>query len=509
LHILIITTLASLIRTLHRLAMKAPVMQSEKDEAAAATWSRPDEFNLMAKKREAWSCVLKTSVFLRKHGNWDVMCDTLSGESFYKYGETENCQWVKPFEATWDGLMQSSTVKEELGLHNEWQHRVDQDGNEFYHRDSKKLLNALNATNRFVNIYFPHRIIDAESAANTKVVVKQEERGPKKEIQPGDAALSEMREAEREAWLLPKYRWNPPPEAVHKMRTKEKMDKMRKKHKLKFLEKMKFEKEGADTDYEAQVKLDANAPVQLAFVPTKWPDGTFKLRQGWALCRKNTSKPPIQGWQVVIDPEVPRFVPVGSKVMADKEGSFGMFRATVTRQVTPLYYDIQYERDQEEETKEREEYERAKKSAKLAGRKKPPLPPAYVHETATCVWRGTIEPEGKEFWSHAESGASSWFPPREVAAVMKGERPGSADNPDGPKDADVMFYPWPALSAAEWNDKRHIANSTLRRTLGHWEEYQDKDTNEVFYVDTDMVKKEVRWSKEMSKASCHKGPLVG
>jgi hypothetical protein len=92
---------------------------------------------------------------------------------------------------------------------------------------------------------------------------------------------------------------------------------------------------------------------------------------------------------------------------------------------------------------------------------------------------------------------------------MKGERPGSADNPDGPKDADVMFYPWPALSAAEWNDKRHIANSTLRRTLGHWEEYQDKDTNEVFYVDTDMVKKEVRWSKEMSKASCHKGPLVG
>ena len=70
----------------------------------------------------------------------------------------------------------------------------------------------------------------------------------------------------------------------------------------------------------------------------------------------------------------------------------------------------------------------------------------------------------------------------------KGERPGSADNPEGPKDADVLFYPWPALSAAEWNDKRHVANSTLRRTLGHWEEYQDKDTNEIFFVDTDVVK---------------------
>jgi hypothetical protein len=198
--------------------------------------------------------------------------------------------------------------------------------------------------------------------------VKKEERGPKKDAPPGDIALSELHEQKREEWLQPKYRWELPSEAVHKMRTKEKMDKMRKKHKLKFLDKMKKEKEEADADYEAQVRMDANSPVQMAFVPMKWPDGTFKLRQGWALCRKNTSRPPIQGWQVVVDPEVPRFVPVGSKVMADKEGSFGMFRAMVTRQVTPLYYDIRYERDEEEERKEREEYEKAKKSAKLAGR---------------------------------------------------------------------------------------------------------------------------------------------
>lgn len=305
-------------------------------------------------------------------------------------------------------------MKEELGLHNEWEHRVDNDGNEFYVRDSNKLISALNATHRFINLYFTHREIEADSAANTKVVIRHKEKGPGKETPPGDEALNEMSEAGKKEWLKPKYRWSRPPEAVPKMITKEKMDKMRKKHKLKFLVNLKLQKQEADFDYDLAAKRDTDAPVQLAFVPHKWPDGKFKLRQGWALCRKNITKTSIKGWQVVVDPEVPRFVPVGSKVMAEKEGSFGMYRATVMRQVTPLYYDIQYDRNQEEEAKERSDYEKAKKSAKLAGRKKPPPPPAYQHETAECLWRGKVEPEGKEFWSHAETGACSWFPPREV-----------------------------------------------------------------------------------------------
>jgi len=94
-----------------RLAMKAPVLQDEKDEAAAATWDRPEEFNLAAKVREGWSYILKNSGYERRHGIWDVMCDLLSGESFFKNGETEACQWNKPFEASWEGLMQGETEK--------------------------------------------------------------------------------------------------------------------------------------------------------------------------------------------------------------------------------------------------------------------------------------------------------------------------------------------------------------------------------------------------------------
>lgn len=166
---------------------------------------------------------------------------------------------------------------------------------------------------------------------------------------------------ERDLWLEKKYRWEPPPEALNKAITKEKMDKMRKKHKVKFLQEIKVKKEQADRETEAAKKRDEDTPVQLAFVPTKWPDGKFKLQQGWALCRKVTSKPAIKGWQVVIDPEVEHFISVGANVMAEKEGHFGMFPATVVRQVTPLYYDIQYSRDKEEEEAERLAYEKAKK----------------------------------------------------------------------------------------------------------------------------------------------------
>ena len=298
-----------------RLAMKAPVMQEEKDEAAAATWERPAPFNLRAKVQQAWSCVLQYSTFERKHGAWDVMADKRSGECFYKNGETEDCQWDKPFVATWEGLMQNSTVQEELGLHNEWERRTDSDGNEFYVRSSEKLLSALNSTKRFVNLYFPHRVIDAEAVANTKVVLHTPDQTPTNRLKdeknaldnsPGDEALSEMTPEEREEWLKPIYRWTRPPEALHKMKTKEKMDKMRKKHKLSFLEKLKKEKEDEDIAHDIQIKRDSKNPVQLAFVPLKWPDGTFKLRQGWALCRKVASRPPIKGWQLVIDPEVPR-----------------------------------------------------------------------------------------------------------------------------------------------------------------------------------------------------------
>lgn len=170
--------------------------------------------------------------------------------------------------------------------------------------------------------------------------------------------------------------------------------------------------------------------------------------------------------------------------MAEKEGCPGLQRATVMKQITPLYYDLQFDRDPKEQEKERSDYEKAKKSARLAGRKKPPPPPAYVHETAECVWRGKLEPDGKEFWSHAESGASSWFPPREVAAVLKG------DSTFEESDASIATYPWPAMSASEWNNLRHIANSTYRRVMAGWEEYSDKDTNEVFYVHLDTVKRE-------------------
>jgi hypothetical protein len=90
------------------------------------------------------------------------------------------------------------------------------------------------------------------------------------------------------------------------MKTKEKMDKMRKKDKMKFLLEIKDKKEAADADFEAQVKRDLENPVQLGFVPRQWPDGSFKNNQGWALCRKVMSKAAIQGWQVVIDPEVKR-----------------------------------------------------------------------------------------------------------------------------------------------------------------------------------------------------------
>ena len=58
------------------------------------------------------------------------------------------------------------------------------------------------------------------------------------------------------------------------------------------------------------------------------------------------------------------------------------------------------------------------------------------------------------------------------------------------KDADIHNYPWPVLSAKEWNNKRHVANSTLRRVMAGWEEYFDKETSEFFYVNIDTVKKE-------------------
>ena len=58
-----------------RLAMKAPVMQEEKDEAAAATWERPFDFNHASKIRESWSYVLQHSDFFRKCGPWDIMID--------------------------------------------------------------------------------------------------------------------------------------------------------------------------------------------------------------------------------------------------------------------------------------------------------------------------------------------------------------------------------------------------------------------------------------------------
>jgi len=58
-----------------RLMMKAPVLQDEKDEASAATWDRPDDFNIKAKMREGWSCILQHSTFERRHGDWDVMAD--------------------------------------------------------------------------------------------------------------------------------------------------------------------------------------------------------------------------------------------------------------------------------------------------------------------------------------------------------------------------------------------------------------------------------------------------
>ena len=232
-----------------------------------------------------------------------------------------------------------------------------------------------------------------------------------------------------------------------------------------------------------QVTNDRENPVQLAYVPRKWPDGRYKNNQGWALCRMVTRIPAVQGWQVVIDPEVHRFVPVGSTVMAEKAGCHGMFKATVTRQVTPLYYDLVYERDPVEESKEKADYEKAKKLALLQGKKKPPLPPKFMQPTAKCVWRGTIEPEGKEFYAHAESGASSWFPPREVKAVQEGKEVTE-------KDADVLFYPWPAMSSAEWNLKRHPANSAVKRILAGYEEYVDRETSEMFYLSIEMQKKE-------------------
>ena len=143
-----------------------------------------------------------------------------------------------------------------------------------------------------------------------------------------------------------------------------------------------------------QVTNDRENPVQLAYVPRKWPDGRYKNNQGWALCRMVTRIPAVQGWQVVIDPEVLRFVPVGSKVMAELEGHHGRRRATVVRQVTPLYYDIVFDRDPAEEEKEKSDYEKSKKLALLAGKKKPPLPPRWIAPERKCVYRGLVEPDG-------------------------------------------------------------------------------------------------------------------
>ncbi|GMI49443.1 hypothetical protein ScalyP_jg417 [Parmales sp. scaly parma] len=91
---------------------------------------------------------------------------------------------------------------------------------------------------------------------------------------------------------------------------------------------------------------------------------------------------------------------------------------------------------------------------------------------------------GTEFFSHESTGCSSWFPPRELAALLAGK-------PVGEVDAVELLYPWPAHSAREWNEKINPAFATLRRTLAGWEEYLDVETNETFYCNVEKFKQEV------------------
>jgi len=177
--------------------------------------------------------------------------------------------------------MEHSTVQLQLGLHNEWDERVDPDGNVFYYRDSKRLLHHLNELKRFVNVFFWHRELEKEVAKKKKAPApkfaedddeaKEKEKeavGPANPVvefkKPGDEALDELPPDLKAAWLLPKYRFDKPPEAVNKMFTKEKMDKMRKSQKMKFLQDIKNKKEEADAAFELQVS--ARSP--LFYLPT-------------------------------------------------------------------------------------------------------------------------------------------------------------------------------------------------------------------------------------------------
>jgi hypothetical protein len=139
------------------------------------------------------------------------MTDKLSGEAFYKNGLTDVCQWNKPEEATWEHLLANSTVKQTLGLHNEWDEREDADGNVFYVRDSEKLRIHLNELNRFVNVYFEHRSIEKDEKDKTKkkmprfgddpVAVVVADANPADMKKPADKALDEMTDEAAAEWL--------------------------------------------------------------------------------------------------------------------------------------------------------------------------------------------------------------------------------------------------------------------------------------------------------------------
>ncbi|CAM9256179.1 unnamed protein product [Ascophyllum nodosum] len=313
----------------------------EADSIDHFQWDKPEEF----KKEEAyllgWASIINGSEFIRTHAKrYNAVLDCKTGVVFYVDTFYETCSLTPPREATLSWAFEHSTpTTRVLGQRREWEVRIDEDGNELYCSERMQRVNK----GRVVEEVFTRdlrweRPVDAiqpvDLTATHHSSCTMDVAGYERVKQPWyichECDAEWKKETERFRICVACARICHKERLGHRTRYC-KVSSIRcmccetgEGRCLFFKDKEEVVQgflEKRCTAADEKAALDAAeeshrvSPPIVAYVPNLWPDGTPKELCGWQICRRKSDTLEVNGWTVCHDPELPRRIPVGAKVM--------------------------------------------------------------------------------------------------------------------------------------------------------------------------------------------------
>jgi hypothetical protein len=390
-------------------------LQQEKMEAEAAArafeelnvrfnWERPIDFEVRQRIKLANETVRNRGEFLRSVGVWDMILDRRLQTEWWCHSSTSEARFSTPAECRFPALLEKSSQRGHLGVSNEWNHMVDEHGNEYFHKpltadfrwerppDAMKLSNIDRCTRL---IYGSKRIEQNWYSAEglTEYV-----RAMDPAIDRFKACMPCAKKLLREIALFREMGLDA--HLAHNgMGLHSSMLKFVRSSKASCMVYMipQFEPAGAreaaklkemtkstgeyNTEHIRRMIRRREQPCVLACVPSHHRDGSPKRLRSWNLCRRRKTSEIIFGWMSVHDPEPQTLLEPGAVVLARKRGNpVGWHSAVVKQRGGNNTYVVSFS----------------------------------ATESQRDVPRSDIDADGPVFWWNGLEGKSQWEVPDEV-----------------------------------------------------------------------------------------------